>query len=209
MWDSETDYRLVQGENKARGVYFIGDDSKLGFDKAFLELTKNSITAPTTVSTQGRLVPIPKASLEYGVARFSFDDLCRKPNGAADFLAIGENFHTVFIEDVPVLTMNDINLVRRLIVFVDAMYESHVKLIVHAKTGPDGIFFVDLDNEFCDEAFAFDRTRSRLEEMGSDEYLRRRWIGCKDGEKKNVDEPIDHGMTPKVNLDDRDFRSKG
>ena len=45
--------------------------------------------------------------------------------------------------------------------------------------------------------------------MGSDEYLRRRWIGCKDGEKKNVDEPIDHGMTPKVNLDDRDFRSKG
>ena len=85
MWDSETDYRLVQGENKARGVYFIGDDSKLGFDKAFLELTKNSITAPTTVSTQGRLVPIPKASLEYGVARFSFDDLCRKPNGAAVF----------------------------------------------------------------------------------------------------------------------------
>jgi len=179
MWDSETDYRLVQGENKARGVYFIGNASKAEFDNAFSTLTKHSSTSSTSLSTQGRNVEIPQASLEYGVARFSFDDLCRKARGAADYLVIGDHFHTVFVENVPTLTLNDINIVRRFIVFVDSMYESHVKLIIHASSPPDKIFVVDLGNEHCDEAFAFDRTRSRLEEMGSDEYLKSRWVGSK------------------------------
>ena len=57
-------------------------------------------------------------------------------------LLIGENFHTVFIdEDIPRLAMNDVILVRRFIVFVfvDAMYECHDKLIqiVHGATMPD------------------------------------------------------------------------
>ncbi len=176
MWESDVDYRLVQGENKARGVYFKGDESKPDFEKAFQILTKNSsISTSTTLKTQGRTIPIPQSSMQYGIARFSFNDLCREARGAADYLSIGEAFHTVFIEDVPMLTMNDVNLVRRFIIFVDSMYESHVKLIVHAASNPGEIFKVDLDNEFCDEAFAFDRTRSRLEEMGSDEYLKKRW----------------------------------
>ena len=210
MWESDVDYRLIQGENKARGVYFVdkyngdgdgdGDsndnierqpqqglsDAKLEFEKAFHTLTKTNnndtrtgtkltTTGPTTLTTQGRQVKIPQASLEYGVARFTFNDLCRQARGAADYLLIGQHFHTVFVEDIPALTMNDVNLVRRFIIFVDSMYESHVKLIIHAHTDIDNIFKVDLDNQHCDEAFAFDRTRSRLEEMGSDEYLKRRW----------------------------------
>ena len=179
MWDSETDYRLVQGANKARGVYFIGDNKKSDFDESFKQLTKGSFIGPTTLTTQGRIIQVPKASLEYHVAKFSFGDLCRKARGAADYLLIGESFHTVFIEDIPVLNMNDVNLVRRFIVFVDAMYECNVKLIVHAETSPEGIFQVDLANRDCDEVFAFDRTQSRLQEMGSNEYLRSRWTGQK------------------------------
>jgi len=50
--------------------------------------------------------------MTYDVARFTFDDLCRQPKGAADYLLIGETFHTVFVEDVPILNENAINLVR-------------------------------------------------------------------------------------------------
>jgi len=57
------------------------------------------------------------------------------------------------------------------------MYENHVKLIIHAATPPEGIFQVDLTNKFTDEVFAFDRTRSRLEEMSSDSYLQKKWQG--------------------------------
>jgi len=204
MWDSDVDYRLVAGVNKARGVYFIGDEGKQDFDASFRDLTKGTMTEQITLMTQGRAVTVPQASLKYRLARFSFNDLCRKAKGAGDYLLIGENFHTVFMEDVPSLTMNDINVVRRFIVFVDAMYESRVKLILQCESNPDGIFKVDLDNQFCDEAFAFDRTRSRLEEMGSDEYLRKRWVGSIPGTN---DESINNknGQRP-VASDDRDFQ---
>lgn len=206
MWESETDYRLVQGANKARGVYFVGRESKVDFEDAFRSLTKGSNTCPTFLTVQGRNVQIPHASLEYQVARFSFNDLCRKARGAADYLAIGENFHTVFLDDVPILTMNDVNLVRRFIIFVDAMYECHVKLIVHAETPPGGIFQVDLKNQHCDEAFAFDRTRSRLEEMGSDAYLKRRWIGHVDGDDISAFSSTNSTHVRDVVLDDRDIQ---
>mmetsp|Transcript_53353 Transcript_53353/g.62311 ORF Transcript_53353/g.62311 Transcript_53353/m.62311 type:complete len:512 (-) Transcript_53353:201-1736(-) len=179
MWESETDYRLVHGKNKARGVYFVGD-KRNELESAFLELTKGDEKLKSmklvTINSKRSLF-VPTASAEHGVARFSFDDLCRNPLGAEDYLTIGDNFHTVFISDIPALTMKDINLVRRLILFVDSMYECHVKLIVHAATTPDGMFKVDLKNRTHDEVFAFDRTRSRLEEMGSVEYLKKRWLG--------------------------------
>jgi len=35
-------------------------------------------------------------------------DLCDKPLGAADYLAIGQAFHTIFIADIPRLTMQDL-----------------------------------------------------------------------------------------------------
>eukprot|EP00559_Dactyliosolen_fragilissimus_P001367 CAMPEP_0184866384 /NCGR_PEP_ID=MMETSP0580-20130426/22143_1 /TAXON_ID=1118495 /ORGANISM="Dactyliosolen fragilissimus" /LENGTH=265 /DNA_ID=CAMNT_0027366057 /DNA_START=729 /DNA_END=1523 /DNA_ORIENTATION=+ len=175
MWHSNTDYRLIKAENKALGLYFIGHKSKSAFNVLFERVLKQSRPITVKINAQGREIIVPQASLEYGVARFSFDDLCRKPKGASDYLAIGENFHTVFIEDVPVLKMVDVNPVRRLILLVDSMYECQVKLIVHAETNPDGIFQVDLENQYCDESFAFDRTRSRLEEMRSDDYLRKRW----------------------------------
>jgi predicted ATPase len=199
MWQSETDYRLVQGENKARGVYFIGPESKSEFERVCRSLTKHSPIEPIHLSVQGRMVHVPQASMTYGVARFTFDDLCSQPKGAADYLLIGETFHTVFVEDVPILNENAINLVRRFIIFVDAMYESHVKLIIHAATLPQGIFKVDLANKVIDEVFAFDRTRSRLEEMSSDGYLQKKWQG-----KKSLS---GHMLHADINtMDDRDVR---
>jgi predicted ATPase len=177
MWQSETDYRLVHGENKAKGVYFMGPESIQDFERVFDVLTKNSTTKPIDLSLQGRILHVPRASMTYGIARFTFDNLCGQAKGAADYLLIGETFHTVFLEHVPILTVHAINQVRRFIIFVDAMYESHVKLIIHAASPPQGMFQVDLENKFIDEVFAFDRTRSRLEEMSSDQYLQKKWHG--------------------------------
>ena len=200
MWDSDMDYRLVQSNydegdgsyddnsGKTR-VYFVeeekkwnGDDdykseAKDRFDKLFRNLTKGSIITSIILSVQGRDVVITKASEEYNIARFTFHDLCGTARGAADYLAIGERFHTVFIEDVPKLHYHEVNLVRRWITLIDAFYENHVKVVILAKVRPEDMFQVDLENEFCDEVFAFDRTRSRMEEMRSEKYLRKKWTG--------------------------------
>lgn len=189
MWESETDYRLVKstlnptmdvdGVSRKRNVYFVGETSINEIDSMFKELTKEKrIVSNLKVSTsEGRQVQIPKSSGE--VARFHFDDLCRKPTGASDYLAIAGTFHTVFLEGVPLLGMNDINIVRRFIVFIDVMYEYSIKVIIQAAAGPEKIFQgLDINNRVIDEAFSFDRTRSRLEEMGSAEYLKtRKWKG--------------------------------
>jgi predicted ATPase len=190
MWESHTDYRLVQKmqSKNAVQVYFVGREQYRAFDKLFYELVGGSALAPTSLKTQGRRVTIPLSSMNKCIARFSFEDLCKKALGAADYLVIGQQFHTVFVERVPVLTLNEINWVRRFITFVDSMYECNVKLIIQAKTNVDGIFpqpaASDQAEQAHDEVFSFHRTVSRLEEMASQKYLQKRWARSLTAESK-------------------------
>jgi predicted ATPase len=166
-------------EEEPNTVYFVGGkEARKEWKRLFYALVGSSAVAPTSLQTQGRRVAIPLASLSKGIAKFTFEDLCQKALGAADYLVLGQHFHTVFVERIPVLTMAEINWVRRFITFVDAMYECHVKLILHAAVEADHIFQVGEDKEELaqhhDEVFAFDRTVSRLQEMASDKYLRKR-----------------------------------
>lgn len=197
MWESNVDYRMVGsssdnakqfgGSNSMnQRVYFADDDNnnlpnssaKSSYLELFRMMTKDSIVAPMALDVRGRRINIPYVSTKFEVARFSFDDLCRMPKGAADYLTIGEMYHTIFIDDVPTLKSNEVNLVRRWITLIDVMYECNVRVIIHATSDPANIFQVDL-NSVTDEGFAFDRTRSRMEEMRSNLYLTKRWVGAK------------------------------
>jgi peroxisome-assembly ATPase len=168
--------------------------------------TTRASSSSSSSSTAGRKVKIPQASLAAGVCRMTFEDACQKAMGAADYLVIGQYFHTVFVENIPGnLTLNEMNWIRRFIIFVDAMYESHVKLILQTKTPISEIFTPstspakqdhqqqeqhlqvaasavvasrkDKAASHYDEVFAFDRTLSRLQEMSSQTYLQKRWKG--------------------------------
>ena len=197
MWESNVDYRMVgssSSDEKQIGgidsmnqrVYFADDDNnnlptstaKSSYLELFRMMTKDSIVAPMVLDVRGRRINIPYVSSKFEVARFSFDDLCRMPKGAADYLAIGEMYHTIFIDDVPTSKSHEVNLVRRWITLMDAMYECNVKVVIHAASDPANIFQVDLQS-VTDEGFAFDRTRSRMEEMRSSLYLTKRWVGAK------------------------------
>jgi len=200
FWDSIMDYRMVQSQYLAQNVYFYNDDSdgdgddatkyssnddkaKTHFLQIFDDITKHdaSNVGPfnITTSNSNRFVNVPCASQKYKVAKFTFSQLCLTPMGADDYLSIAQNFHTVFLQDVPQITgISEMNALRRFITFIDVMYESNVRVIMHAETTPDRL--VSLINEqgmasAHDEVFAFDRTRSRLEEMRSQEYLKKRW----------------------------------
>ena len=186
MWQSETDYRTIHSHDTSRQqVYFVDKDNdddgtsrqpsaRESYLKLFKNLTKDALTinSMTLDVGQGRRIFVPMASEELDIARFTFCQLCSTAKGAADYLATGDRFHTVFVDDVPKLKFNEVNLVRRWITFIDSMYECHVRLIILAKTEPEEMFEVDLDSQY-DEVFAFDRTRSRMEEMRSDVYLKK------------------------------------
>ena len=185
LLDSEKDYRMVlsnfeenNNDNKKHPFYFSNGEAN-DFDKIFRNVTDGFPIHPTALETQGRKVPIPLACPPQKVAKFSFDDLCRKALGAADYLVIGQQFSTVFCHDIPKLTIDHVNWLRRFITFVDSMYELKVKLVLHTQAESiDDIFVVENKEEYSqDEVFAFDRTRSRLEEMAGSKYLKSKWIG--------------------------------
>ena len=141
-------------------------------------MTHGAPISSIVMDVSGRQVLIPKASQEHNIARFSFYDLCGEAKGAADYLAIGERFNTIFIDNVPRLQFHEVNLVRRWITLIDSLYECHVKIVLYTKASPDDMFVVDLENKVTDEVFAFDRTRSRMEEMRSEDYLKKKWVGA-------------------------------
>jgi protein AFG1 len=212
LLDSETDYRMITSINinnddsvhnndgsssttsastnpQQQHVYFSGKASKKDFRKLFYKLTEGYPCNPTQLETQGRKVTIPMACAGKSVAQFSFEDLCQKALGAADYLVIGQQYNTVCLHSIPKLTIDHINWLRRFITFVDTMYELKVTLVLHTYAASiDDIFVLEEDKSSYsqDEVFAFDRTRSRLEEMASKKYLSSPWLGEKNTSKEKV-----------------------
>ena len=99
------------------------------------------------------------------MARASFADLCGRPLGPQDYLAIAERFHTLFLEDVPILGPNNQQEARRLVTLVDALYEAKTKLVVLAAARPEALYTEGVG------AFEFERTVSRFNEMQSKDWL--------------------------------------
>jgi cell division protein ZapE len=159
------DYRLQK--LKRAPVYYCPDDAEAeaAMDAAFARLTGQARGAARELSLLGRKLDVPQAV--DGVARFGFDDLCRRPLGAADFLALAEEFHTLFVDHIPVLAEGERNAAKRFITLVDALYDQKVKLVAAAAAGPDALYPAGSGAE----AFEFARTASRLIEMRSLDYL--------------------------------------
>lgn len=111
----------------------------------------------------GRTLHVPR-SLK-GVAVFSFKRLCGEARGASDYLAIARHYHTVIIVGIPRLTPENRNEAARFVTLIDALYEHNVKLLAMADAEPEALYVAG------DGSFEFERTISRLREMGSDDYL--------------------------------------
>jgi len=99
------------------------------------------------------------------VVWFAFDEICGGPRSAADYVEIARCFHCVLISDVPVLGGEQNDQARRFISLVDEFYDHNVKLILSAETPMEDLYRGER------LAFEFERTRSRLMEMQSHEYL--------------------------------------
>eukprot|EP00752_Nemacystus_decipiens_P012674 g11227.t1 len=177
--DSSTDYRLLKGVDAVSRVYLHPDNAKSRekFELLWATISGGVPTVPVVLSAQGRSVRVPRAVKGNRVARMTFDELCGSALGAADYTAISEAFHTLFVHGVPMMNLAHINQVRRLITLVDVMYERGVKMVCLAEALPTELFDPGPGRreDMPDEVFAFGRTASRLAEMQSPEYLQRTW----------------------------------
>jgi cell division protein ZapE len=164
--DGGVDYRLLR--LRGRPVYYqpLNAASAKALDAAFATLTENGddgAPAPCTLTVQGRKLQVPLAAK--GVARFTFAELCARPLGAADYIALATHFHTLVIEGIPRLDRDRHNEAVRFTTLIDALYEHKCNLICSAAVPPEALY---PEGDF---SFEFHRTVSRLLEMQSDAYL--------------------------------------
>lgn len=193
--DSATDYRKAVKEMSQIYFHPLNQKTTHTIDQLTKDLTGGQKMAPMTLDFLSRQLQIPEQA--NGVARMTFDDLCKKPLSAADYLELVKKFQTIIITDIPRMTMKHRAEARRFITLIDAMYESKTKLIASGETGILEIFNAEEGkNDFNDdfrlmmddlklddvssplfsgqeEAFAFQRALSRLIQMQSKEWFTR------------------------------------
>ncbi|TRD12521.1 AFG1 family ATPase [Erythrobacter insulae] len=163
------DYRLDRIGGLATWHTPIGEPATNKVREAFFRLTDFAPEDAANVPTGeldlggGRTLHVPKALK--GVAVFSFKKLCSENRGAADYLAIAREFHTVFLVGIPIMSPEKRNEAIRFTKLIDALYEQRVKLFATAASLPDDLYPAG------DGSFEFQRTASRLNEMQSDEYM--------------------------------------
>jgi cell division protein ZapE len=163
--DARADYRL-QKLTRAP-VYYCPADARAekALDAAFLDMTGAKRGASVEIELLGRVLKVPQAI--DGVARFSFDELCRRPLAAVDYLTLARHFHTLVVDRIPRLKADERDAARRFITLIDALYDLKVKMIASADAEPAELYQAAEGAE----AFEFARCASRLIEMRSVDYL--------------------------------------
>lgn len=158
---SPTDYR--QDRLGGSQVYFSPITEQTRAEIALLwKKLSGGAAEPLLLNVKGRQVELP--AYRNGVARARFFDLCGRPLGPADYLAVAEALRVLVLEDIPQLGRSNFNEARRFVTLIDALYEAHVSLICSAAALPE-MLYVEGEG-----TFEFERTASRLREMQSADW---------------------------------------
>ena len=161
--DAGVDYRLRVLKQAQLFKSPLTHEHKLWMAQRFAALTQSQTISDEPIMINGRNVDTLGHTED--VLWCEFSELCMKPRSPADFIQISNIYNTVLVSNVP--NLNDVlsEGTRRFIYLVDEFYDRGVKLLLTSEAG-----IIDL---YSGEKLAFEieRTRSRLLEMQSDEYL--------------------------------------
>ena len=153
---SPHDYR--QHRLAGAQVYFHPAGRVRGqIDAIWTDLTGGIQAQVLTLPVNGRTVDVPRFA--NGVGRATFWELCARPLGPADFLAIAAAVRVLILEDIPQLSASNYNEAKRFVTLIDALYEARVRLICSAADEPERLYTEGTGS------FEFERTASRLREM--------------------------------------------
>jgi len=152
-----------QDRLKGSPVYFSPENAaaRAAMEAIWRDLTGGR-SEPLVLKVKGREVEIP--GFGNGVARASFYDLCGRPLGPGDYLALAAEAKVLLLDGIPRLGRGNFNEARRFVTLIDALYEAKVRLIASAAAQPE-MLYVEGDG-----AFEFERTASRLREMQAEDW---------------------------------------
>lgn len=195
---SPTDYRKLPRPSSGSYLFRDPEQPKQQFIAAAKEHAEKwfdyfadgePVSENRELTIWGRSVRIPR-SAGNNVMKFTFDELCGTPRSAADYLEMCRTFKSAVITDIPEISLEQRDILRRFITFLDAAYDSHINFAACAWKPWETLFntkHLTIDphthqvklqgesNEVMDvsnfagheEMFAFARALSRLKQMGS------------------------------------------
>ena len=162
--DSGIDYRLRVLQQAELYKYPLTKENHHWLANRFATLSNNQKISKDPIEINGRQIKINARTQT--MLYCEFRHLCMEPRSAGDFIEIANKFTTVLIDSVPALTDDLRDPTRRFIYLVDEFYDRRVKLLVRAEQSIMQLY----QGEKL--AFEIERTRSRLLEMQSEDYLR-------------------------------------
>ncbi len=153
---SATDYR--QHRLAGAQVWFspAGAAAKAALSQVWTDLTGGG-GQPLHLTVNGRDLVLEQ--VHNGVARATFWELCARPLGPADYLALAGAVRVLVLDDIPYLSASNYNEAKRFVTLIDTLYEARVRLIASAADAPERLY---VEGE---GSFEFARTASRLREM--------------------------------------------
>lgn len=176
--DGPTDYRLDRLGKLPVYLSPANEENERKLETIFSILGDGEEGSPQEIDVGSRRLAIERAA--GGAALFHFKELCERPLGAADYLALTTRFHSIFLLEVPSLGIEMRNEARRFMTLVDALYERRVMLIMTADAPANELY------PEGDGSFEFQRTVSRLMEMQSRDYL----ALCRARSQADLDRPF-------------------
>jgi len=188
--ESDRDYRKLAHHEE--GLYFTGKFREEELEARFVELSNRNPIGTMRVDVEmGRELELHRVG--GCVAYETFESLCEKPLGAADYMALARTKHTLALSGVPVFDEKSKPFAYRFVTLIDILYENRIRLVCSAEGSPDALFKnvhvyeevraggrgggggdkTDEDALVVDDNLGFvkERTISRLIEMQSREYL--------------------------------------
>ncbi|KAL9443009.1 hypothetical protein AB3S75_016382 [Citrus x aurantiifolia] len=158
---SEIDYRRLIAQRSIDQVHYfwpLDGNAVRQLEAMWCQVTNHfggKIISSTIPVMFGRTLEVPQSC--NGVARFTFEYLCGRPVGAADYIAVAHNYHTVFITDIPVMSMRIRDKARRFITLIDELYNHHCCLFCSAASSIDDLFQGTEEGTLFDlESFQFE-----------------------------------------------------
>lgn len=162
--DSGIDYRLRVLQQAELYVSPLTKDNAHWLANRFANLANNQKVSQDPIEINGRKIQI-NAKTE-NILFCEFRQLCLEPRSANDFIEIANDYSTVLVDNVPKLNDDLKDPTRRFIYMVDEFYDRRVKLLIRAEQPILQLY------QGKKLAFEIERTRSRLLEMQSEEYLK-------------------------------------
>ena len=162
--DGGIDYRLRSLEQAEIYHSPLGAEAEALMLASFNRLGAGlSTMANGSIEIQGRKIACRYRAED--LVWFDFESICGGPRSPADYIEIAQLFHTVLISGLPQFDASSDDKARRFVSLVDEFYDHKVKLIISAESKLDDIY------QGRELKFVFERAKSRLLEMQSNEYL--------------------------------------